>query len=91
MLARWNIVFSGKVQHVGFRYTSFYLAKSLDLTGWVDNLENGEVEMEVQGSVSAIRNLIVKLKSRPNVRILDMRIREIEPVPDERIFEVRGY
>ena len=90
-LTRWHAVFAGHVQHVGFRYTAYYLAKSLYLTGWVDNLPDGRVEMEVQGPVALLRRLVLQLKGRPRIRILDMDIREIEVVPDERHFEVRGY
>ena len=46
---RWRVLFSGKVQHVGFRYTAYYLARELYLTGWVDNLPDGRVAMEAQG------------------------------------------
>ena len=37
-MVRKHIFFSGDVQGVGFRYRSFYIAQSLDLTGWVENL-----------------------------------------------------
>lgn len=48
-MVRKHIIFSGRVQGVGFRYTACYLARSLGLTGWVKNLWDGDVEMEVQG------------------------------------------
>ena len=57
-IVRWNILFTGSVQHVGFRYTAMYCARDLDLSGWVRNLPDGRVEMEVQGSVGRIRNTI---------------------------------
>ena len=34
---RKRIIFHGRVQGVGFRYTAKYLARSLRLTGWVKN------------------------------------------------------
>ena len=34
---RKRIIFRGRVQGVGFRYTAKYLAQSLGLTGWVRN------------------------------------------------------
>ena len=45
-MQRWHVVFSGRVQHVGFRYTSLYIARSLYLTGWVRNLKDGRVEID---------------------------------------------
>ena len=56
-MVRKHIFFSGDVQGVGFRYRSFYIAQSLGLTGWVENLWDGRVEMEVQGSEASIRDM----------------------------------
>ena len=41
-MVRKHIFFSGNVQGVGFRYLSFYIAQSLGLTGWVENLWDGD-------------------------------------------------
>lgn len=90
-LARWHIFFSGHVQHVGFRYTAYYLAKALYLTGWVDNVSDGRVEMEAQGSPIQLQKLLGQLKSQPHIRIDHIEITKIEPVPFERRFRVRGY
>ena len=38
---RKHIYFSGRVQGVGFRYRSYYIAQSLGVTGWVTNLWDG--------------------------------------------------
>ena len=44
---RKHFYFSGDVQMVGFRYQAKYAADDLGLTGWVCNLCDGRVEMEV--------------------------------------------
>ena len=88
---RRRVLCAGRVQHVGFRYTAYYFAKALDLTGWVDNLPDGRVEMEVQGPAALVHKMLQQLKDRPHIRILDMDVREIEVIPDERRFAVRGY
>ena len=90
-LVRWHILFSGRVQGVGFRYTSKYLAERLYLTGWVDNLWDGRVEMEAQGSLTQLRKLIIELKDQRYIRITDMDVEEIDVLPYERHFEIRGY
>ena len=87
--ARWRVVFSGRVQHVGFRYTSLYLAKGLGLTGWVCNRKDGTVEMEVQGPVAEIRKLVLQLKSQPHLHITGIAITELEIMPRERRFQVQ--
>lgn len=88
--ARWRVLFSGRVQHVGFRYTACYLARPLYLTGWVRNLPDGRVEMEAQGGVSQLRKLLVQLKSQPHIHIERAEIEELPRVAWERGFKVRG-
>ena len=90
-MIRRRYVFSGRVQHVGFRYTAYSLARDLYLTGWVENLPDGTVVMEVQGEVSRIRKLILKLRGSPHIRITNMEIRKMEVDPRSLRFEVRGY
>ena len=58
---RKRIVFHGRVQGVGFRYTAKYLAQSLELTGWVRNDWDQTVTMEVQGREALINKLLVGL------------------------------
>ena len=69
---RQHIVFHGRVQGVGFRYTAKYLAQSLELTGWVKNAENGEVIAEVQGFESRIRFLLKFMNSLKRIKIRKM-------------------
>ncbi len=87
---RWHILFSGKVQHVGFRYTAYYIARDLGLTGWVDNLPDGRVEMEVQGQPSDLRRLLLRLKGQRHILITQTQIRRIPRRTLERRFAVRG-
>ena len=53
-MVRKHIFFSGWVQGVGFRYRALYAARAMGLTGWVQNLWDGRVEMEVQGEPEKI-------------------------------------
>ena len=49
MIKRKSIVFHGRVQGVGFRWTASQIAGEYGLTGWVRNEYDGTVTMEVQG------------------------------------------
>ena len=51
---RFRMRFTGLVQGVGFRWTNHGTARELGLTGWVLNLDDGSVEMEIQGPSGAI-------------------------------------
>lgn len=88
---REHIIFHGRVQGVGFRYQAMYAARSFDLTGWVENLPDGSVEMEVQGTAVGIGRLLTHLQSGHWIRIDKMDIEEMAVVPGERGFGVRGY
>ena len=60
---RKHIIFYGRVQGVGFRYYAVQKANQLGLTGWVKNLYDGSVEMEVEGEEPLIDELIIFLQN----------------------------
>ena len=45
-----RIIFKGRVQGVGFRYTTQRIASRYNLTGFVKNLPDGTVEALLQGT-----------------------------------------
>lgn len=85
---RKRIVFYGRVQGVGFRYTAKYLARSMGLTGWVQNDWEGTVTMEVQGRETLINKLLVGLNSGHFISIEWIDAKEI-PLEEEREFVVK--
>lgn len=48
MIAR-QIFYTGRVQGVGFRFSVKQLAKGFEVVGWVRNLPDGRVELQVMG------------------------------------------
>lgn len=46
---RLHILYTGRVQGVGFRYTTKTVACGFDVTGTVRNLSDGRVELHVEG------------------------------------------
>ena len=87
-MVRKHIFFSGDVQGVGFRYRSYYIAQSMGLTGWVKNLWDDRVEMEVQGSEASIREMLDRIQQQRWINVADMEITEI-PCEEERGFKIR--
>ena len=87
-MIRKHILFYGRVQGVGFRYHATYKASLLGLTGWVRNLEDGSVEMEVQGTREEIREMVERLSQQSFVEIEGIEEREI-PLEEEFGFHVR--
>lgn len=85
---RYHMIFSGRVQAVGFRYRAMYAARSLGLTGWVRNCWDGTVEMEAQGNPEEIRRMVVMIADSRYIEIEDVRVREI-PMETESGFRIR--
>ncbi len=88
---RWHLVLSGQVQHVGLRYSALYLSRGYGLTGWVKNLPDGRVEMEVQGDTANVRRFYLRLKDRPPIRMDHADITVVPLVSGERAFSVSRW
>jgi acylphosphatase len=70
-----RIVVQGLVQGVGFRYFVFRHASRMNLRGFVQNLYNGEVAIEVEGDRSLIEELIKEVKVGPrSAHVTDLKI-----------------
>ena len=91
MKVRKHIYFSGMVQGVGFRYRARYAAGSLGLTGWVRNLWDERVEMEIQGDEASISKMLSELKNGRFIYIDQMEIEEKPVNEHENSFRVIGY
>lgn len=83
---RYRMVFSGKVQNVGFRYETELMAQRLDLTGFCINLDNGDVLVELQGLRSKIEFYIQFMQSLKRMRIDHVSISELPVDIEESTF-----
>ncbi len=88
MIERRHYIFSGSVQGVGFRYRATYAARGLGITGYVKNLYDGRVEMEVQGDRDSITRMLVEIEAGSFIHIEDMEVKNIPVISDERNFKV---
>ena len=61
-MVRFYIRISGRVQGVGFRYFVAQTASLYSITGWVRNLEDGDVELEAQGIQEDIDAFIERVR-----------------------------
>jgi acylphosphatase len=58
--------FTGRVQGVGFRYQTLQVAKEFTVTGYVMNLPDGRVRLEVEGEESEVEEFLGALEERMN-------------------------
>lgn len=82
---RYQIFFSGIVQGVGFRYEAWLIAEKLGLTGFAENLPNGDVYVEIQGPKNKILHFIHCMESIKRISIEQKTINEL-PLKEETAF-----
>jgi acylphosphatase len=58
------VFFEGRVQGVGFRYTVLQLSKEFEASGFVGNLPDGRVHMELEGKKAEIDAFIDAIQDR---------------------------
>ena len=63
-MLRYDIKISGSVQGIGYRYFVADEAKQFDITGWVRNLDTGDVEISAEGTKDNLENFISVVKSQ---------------------------
>lgn len=73
---RREIHFSGRVQGVGFRYTTHRIAANLDVTGYVKNLPDGRVRLVVEGLGTEIDSLLLQLSQQMEANISETEIKQ---------------
>lgn len=87
-VVRKRIVFSGKVQRVGFRDEVELIAKRIGLTGNVKNSKGNVVITEAQGTKEMIKALIDAVMQEKRFIIKDMQIENLDVVTTENKFKL---
>ena len=89
---RYFLHWEGQVQGVGFRFTNTNLAQARSLTGWVCNMEDGSVQMEIQGVPANILSHLEALHTsyeRMGIRFCLKKAQLRTPLADEDGFSPR--
>ncbi len=82
------IIFSGRVQGVGFRFTAQRIALAFELTGYVKNLPDGSVEMFAQGSPEALADALRDIGETFGSYIRDTNIQDQPTNPNLQSFDI---
>lgn len=61
-IRRMTVIYSGRVQGVGFRFTACRLASGFHVNGFVRNRMNGDVELTAEGGVQALKELLDEIR-----------------------------
>ena len=87
-MAARHVIFIGRVQGVGFRFTAHRMAHRHQLTGYVRNLPDGTVEMLAQGPAQDIDDCMQDIKEYCGDYLRETRIQEIPTDPKYKDFRI---
>lgn len=88
-VSHFTVYLEGHVQGVGFRFTTFHLAKGYEVTGFVKNLADGRVQLEVEGDRDECVAFIKALNEEMASFIRDKTQSEDERTREFKAFTIR--
>lgn len=59
-----TVFFTGHVQGVGFRYSTLQVAKEFEVTGFVSNLADGRVQLEIEGRKAEVLAFVTAVEEK---------------------------
>jgi len=85
-----RVFYEGRVQGVGFRYSVKNLATGYEVVGWVRNLIDGRVELQVQGASGEVDEFLEEiLDGYLRRHISRFVVQEITPQIGLKGFQIR--
>lgn len=84
-----SVWFTGHVQGVGFRYTTRQVAKEFEVTGFVGNLADGRVLVEVAGEGKEVEEFIAAVQDRMHGYIRRVERSPLPAAPTHQGFTIR--
>ena len=72
-----RVLYSGRVQGVGFRYTAQALSAGQSVAGYVRNLPSGEVELVAEGEYSAVEAFLAAVAQRMAAYISNTTVQDV--------------
>jgi acylphosphatase len=87
---RREIHYRGRVQGVGFRYTTREIAERFDIGGFVENLPDGEVHLVAEGEPSELDRFLAAVARRLDRYIVDVAEQKRSPSGEfDGLFTIR--
>jgi acylphosphatase len=81
-----TVYFAGRVQGVGFRYTALQVAREFEVAGYVTNLGDGRVQIEIEGRRSEVEAFLASVQER-----MHGHVRTVDRHPSPRTPQFSGF
>lgn len=65
-IVHYELLVSGRVQGVGFRYSAINYGNKLGIRGYVKNMSDGRVKLQIEGSKTAVDLMIKWCQTGPS-------------------------
>ena len=91
MVKRYEVIFSGMVQGVGFRFSARNLAIRYKIKGVVMNLPDGKVKLLAQGQREDLDDFLHDLKDEFKRYIEDYSLHECEASESYKDFQIKFF
>ena len=85
---RKKVTYRGRVQGVGFRYSTRSLARGFEVTGYVRNMPDGSVELLAEGEAGEVERFLRAVSSRMSGYIQSAEEQEGRPTGSYGEFEI---
>ena len=90
-IVRAHIFVEGRVQGVAYRAFAYDRATRGGVAGWVQNLTDGRVELEVEGAQPSIDQFLSALRQGPSLARVDhIQVEWLTPTGKAERFQIVG-
>jgi acylphosphatase len=86
---RREVHYSGRVQGVGFRYTTQEIAERFDVRGFVENLPDGRVRLVVECEAAECDRFLAAVEERLDRYIVHIDVNQRKPTGEFQRFFIQ--
>ena len=87
-MIRKDVIYKGRVQGVGFRWTTNHISRQFSVTGTVQNRADGTVHLVVEGEQKEVEAFMMAIAERMTTNIKETTIHEADYLGEFEDFRV---
>ena len=88
---RIHVLYAGEVQGVGFRFAAVRIAEKFDVTGFVKNMNNGNVEVMAEGKKRSLEGFLEELQEEMYACVRDTNVSWHKATGEFSEFQIRFH